>query len=359
MVGKLDFTNSPPKMGAVIRGKAPVSSLSFHGDGVHLFVASAEDAKLRLVDCHKGASEQPAVRMETDGVRVVAATHHNYSVLTAGSAGNANTNSHSNYNSHSNSNHNINYLSLYDNKLLRTFKGHYSDIMGLSMSPVDDTFLSSSRDRTVRLWNLQQAGCLAKLELPPTVEGTPRTAYDSTGLVFGVTAAMAAGSGHLIHLYDARKYSGGAFAELKLNQSTIEKSMHNKGFAPEASLELSKAEWTSMQFNTQGNKLLVTAKKGVGLLLDGFDGSVSEVFVGEPLSGDVAPTEPLSACFTTDDRTVLGGCEDGTVCCWDANNGRLTHRLEGHCDRVGAVACNPKLALVASACTNTALWTWS
>lgn len=350
MVGKLDFTNSPPKMGAVIRGKAPVSCLSFHGDGVHLFAASDEDCKLRLIDCHKGTSEKTPIGMETDGVRVVEATHHNYSVLTAGPAGNKLN--------HGNVHHNINYVSLYDNKLLRTFKGHYSEILDLSMSPVDDTFLSSSRDRTVRLWNLQQAGCLAKLELPPTVEGAPRTTYDSTGLVFGVTAAMAAGSGHLIHLYDARKYGSGAFAELKLNQSTIEKSMHNKGFAPEASLELSKAEWTSLQFNAQGNKLLVTAKKGVGLLLDGFDGSVSGVFVGEPLRGDVSPTQPLSACFTADDRTVLGGCEDGTVCCWDSNSGRLTHRLEGHADRVGAIACNPKLALVATSCINTALWIW-
>jgi len=93
--------------------------------------------------------------------------------------------------------HAINYLSMYDNKLLRTFRGHVGDIVDLSMSPVDDNFLSSSKDRTVRLWNLQQAGCLGKLELPPTVEGAPRATFDSTGLVFGVTAAMAAGSGHV------------------------------------------------------------------------------------------------------------------------------------------------------------------
>jgi len=61
----------------------------------------------------------------------------------------------------------------------------------------------------------------------------------------------------LIHLYDARKYSVGAFAELKLNQSAIEKSMHNKGFAPEVSLELSKTEWTSIQFNTSGKQVRI------------------------------------------------------------------------------------------------------
>ena len=188
MIGKMDFTNAPPKMGSVIRGQAPVTSLSFHGDGVHLFVASEEDSKLRLIDCHKGSCDQPAVRCEREGVKLVSATHHNYSVLIVGENGSE---------EQQDQKHAVHYLSLYDNKLLRTFRGHVGDVVNLSMSPVDDSFLTSSRDRTVRLWNLQQAGCLGKLELPPTVEGAPCATFDSTGLVFGVTAAMAAGSGHV------------------------------------------------------------------------------------------------------------------------------------------------------------------
>ena len=71
------------------------------------------------------------------------------------------------------------------------------------MSPADDTFLSSSKDRTVRLWNIQQAGSLAQLELPANAVGTPHAAFDSTGLVFAVTAAMADGKGQVsLVLYD-------------------------------------------------------------------------------------------------------------------------------------------------------------
>jgi WD40 repeat protein len=44
----------------------------------------------------------------------------------------------------------IHYLSLYDNKIMRNFKGHAGEVTDLNMSPVDDTFLSSSTDRTVR-----------------------------------------------------------------------------------------------------------------------------------------------------------------------------------------------------------------
>ena len=35
------------------------------------------------------------------------------------------------------------------------------------------------------------------MELPPQAQGTPYVAFDSTGLVFGVTAAMAQGQGHV------------------------------------------------------------------------------------------------------------------------------------------------------------------
>jgi hypothetical protein len=70
----IDFSTRPPAMGAVIRGKAPVTSISFHDDGVHLFVASEEDSKVRLVNCHKGSATQHAARMEQNGVRIVQAT---------------------------------------------------------------------------------------------------------------------------------------------------------------------------------------------------------------------------------------------------------------------------------------------
>ena len=102
--------------------------------------------------------------------------------------------------------HAIHYLSLYDNKILRHFRGHSGDVTDVSMSPVDDCFLTCGADRTVRLWNLQLAGSLAEMDLPKVggngsihldVDGVPHAAFDSTGLVFGVTAPMAAGSGHV------------------------------------------------------------------------------------------------------------------------------------------------------------------
>lgn len=69
-----DLVNKPPSIGAVIRGRAPATCLTFHEGGDHLFVASAEDARLRLVDCIKGTSDRAATRYETNGIRIVEAT---------------------------------------------------------------------------------------------------------------------------------------------------------------------------------------------------------------------------------------------------------------------------------------------
>lgn len=65
------------------------------------------------------------------------------------------------------------------------------------MSPVDDHFLTCSKDGTVRMWNLQQAGCIAQMDLPGETEGDPMVAFDSTGMVFAVSVAMAGKQGNV------------------------------------------------------------------------------------------------------------------------------------------------------------------
>jgi hypothetical protein len=48
-----------------------------------------------------------------------------------------------------------------------------------------------------RLWNLQQAGCLAQMELPNNTVGNPHANFDKTGLVFAITVAMPNNEGHV------------------------------------------------------------------------------------------------------------------------------------------------------------------
>ena len=84
---RMDLGSEPgPKMGCVVRGRAPATSLSYHESGSHLFVASEEDAALRVVNCLSGGPPSDrigSIKLQREGIRTVRATHHGHCVLFA------------------------------------------------------------------------------------------------------------------------------------------------------------------------------------------------------------------------------------------------------------------------------------
>lgn len=72
----MNFTSSPelPAIGAVIPGRAPGVSMSFHEEGTHLYVASEADSRLAIVNCMTGKAEQAAIRCERERIHLVSAT---------------------------------------------------------------------------------------------------------------------------------------------------------------------------------------------------------------------------------------------------------------------------------------------
>ena len=121
----------------------------------------------------------------------------------------------------------IRYLSLHDNKFLRYFPGHTKRsitqfiilcthihtiththhhtitpshthrVVSLMMSPINDTFLSGSLDRTIRLWDLRSPNCQGLMHL----NCTPIASFDPEGLIFaaGVDSRQ-------LKLYDLRTF---------------------------------------------------------------------------------------------------------------------------------------------------------
>mmetsp|Transcript_6327 Transcript_6327/g.14586 ORF Transcript_6327/g.14586 Transcript_6327/m.14586 type:complete len:348 (-) Transcript_6327:866-1909(-) len=347
----MDFSSEPgPKIGCVTRGRAPTSAVSYHETGSHLYIASESDSVLRIVDCMKGGApnDRPAmIKLQREGIKSVKATHHSHCAIFApgGSSGVPKKNS-------------VYYLSVFDNRILREFKGHSGVINGISMNPVDDTFISSSIDGTVRLWDLGKSGNnIMELKLPSNTEGSPLAVFDSTGLVFGVSAGQPDKAGYFVNLYDARNYAAGPFAEMRVAREDIERKLAGS-VTPERAYALSRSEWTSLEFNKSGKQILACCANGLAISIDGFDGGIARAFLSEITPGATQSTTPLAACFTSDDKSVIVGNEDGTVSCYQADSGLLARRLRGHVSRVSAVACNPKYCQLATACTNTAVWVW-
>ncbi|KAK1742491.1 WD40 domain-containing protein [Skeletonema marinoi] len=342
----MDFSSEPgPKMGACIRGRATSSSASYHESGSHLYVASEADSVLRIVDCLNGGGTPQMIKLQREGIRTVKATHHAQCVLFSPGLKNGPKKN------------NVYYLSVHDNKILREFEGHQSVVTSISMSPVDDSFLSSSADGTVRLWNAGKSGnSLCELKLPQNVEGPPLAAFDSTGLVFGITAKMAGDEGNHINLFDARNYSAGPFSEMQVKRQDIEAKLRASGSTPERAYALSRSEWTSIDFNKSGKQILIGTNGGVAHTVDGYEGSVMHSFQMEGGAGSTPL--PMATCFSSDDQAVICGNNDGTVSCYQADSGLLARKLRGHVDRVNCLAANPKYAQIASSCTNTIVWVW-
>lgn len=223
------------------------------------------------------------------------------------------------------------------------------------MCPASDTFLSSSNDRTVRLWNVQQAGCLAELKLPSDkTAGAPLAVFDSTGLVFAASAAMAGGQGHYVHLYDARNHEAGAFCEFKIAMTSIEESIVSHTGSRRAA-ELARSAMTSLEFNLSGSQILAGFDNGLALVINGYEGHIERVVAENNGAGS---HRPAVVAFTPDDRTILCGNEDGSIDCWDFASGTRVKHLTGHASPVTCVAANPKFSQLASTCSQTALWLW-
>jgi COMPASS component SWD2 len=223
------------------------------------------------------------------------------------------------------------------------------------MCPADDTFLTSSVDRTIRLWTASQAGCLSELKLPEETIKSPLVAFDYTGLVFAVTAAMTGETkGYYLHLYDARNHVAGAFAELKILDQDLEIAIQSHiNVEPDRAKELRQAPWKSIQFNVAGDRILIRTGNGMSIILDGFTGAIQRIIGGQ------YPTERNTvSCFTPDDETLLMGNNDGTISCWNIQSGSVIKTLTGHIGPVSCLAANPKYNQIASACSQTAIWNW-
>ena len=50
-------------------------------------------------------------------------------------------------------------MSLNENKYIRYFGGHDRRVVTLAMNPADETFLSGSLDKSIRLWDLRSNHC--------------------------------------------------------------------------------------------------------------------------------------------------------------------------------------------------------
>jgi COMPASS component SWD2 len=207
----------------------------------------------------------------------------------------------------------IRYHSLHDNKYLQYFKGHKGKVISLEVSPVDDGFMSSSMDKTVRLWDLRAPTCRGLLTLP----SFPIIAYDSTGVVF----AVAVNHYSRILLYDQANYDKAPFLTITLQDPTLAQISY-----PPRPIYM-----TSVSFSSNGKYLLVGCSGDAHYILDAFEGHLLAKLEGhgglERRNTSAPPSiEPAKGSsgeevsWTPDSKYIVGGSLDGRVFVWDLQN---------------------------------------
>ncbi|KAG4125285.1 hypothetical protein ERO13_D10G086800v2 [Gossypium hirsutum] len=279
-----------------------INSLDFHRKD-DLLVTASEDDSVRLYDI-TNAKLIKTTYHKKHGADRICFTHHPSSVICS-----------SRHNLES-TGESLRYLSMYDNRCLRYFKGHKERVVSLCMSPVNDSFMSGSLDHSVRIWDLRVNACQGILRL----RGRPTVAYDQQGLVFAV--AMEGGA---IKLFDSRSYDKGPFDTFLVGGDT--------------------AEVCDIKFSNDGKSMLLTTTNNNIYVLDAYGGEKRCGFSLEP-----SPNTTIEATITPD------GSGDGTLHAWNIN---MRNEVAAWNSHIGVAAClkwAPRRAMFVAASTVLTFW---
>ncbi|XP_015059239.1 protein ANTHESIS POMOTING FACTOR 1 isoform X1 [Solanum pennellii] len=264
-----------------------INSLDFHRTE-DLLITASEDDSIRLFDIANGKLLKTTYHKK-HGADRICFTHHPHSVICS---------SIHNLDVHGES---LRYLSMYDNRCLRYFKGHKERVVSLCMSPVNDSFLSGSLDHSVRIWDLRVNACQGILRL----RGRPAVAYDQQGLVFAV--AMEGGA---IKLFDSRHFDKGPFETFLVGGDT--------------------AEVCDIKFSNDGKSMLLTTTSNSIYVLDAYAGEKRCGFNLDP-----SPTA-MEASFTPDGQYVFSGSGDGSLHAWHIDTQNKVCSWDSH---IGVASC--------------------
>lgn len=285
-----------------------VNSIDFTKDG-NTLISSSDDESIVLYDCQKGLQTRTLMSKKY-GVDLIRYTHS------------ANTVIHSS----SKVDDTLRYLSLHDNKYLRYYPGHTKKVTSLCMSPTDDSFMSASLDKSIRIWDLRSPNCQGVMNV---VGSRPVVNFDPEGLIFAVGF-----SSQIVKLYDLKSFDKGPFNTFKLPQDKD-------------------CDWTGLKFSPDGKIILISTNGSVIHLIDSYQGTPLQTFTGHVNNKGL----PLEASFSPDSQFVFTGSTDAKIHVWNAENGKKTTELvSAHTGPIQCVQFNPKYMMLSSACTNMAFW---
>ncbi|PAV72960.1 hypothetical protein WR25_09802 isoform B [Diploscapter pachys] len=156
-----------------------VNSIDFSRDGMHMLLSTDNDA-FHLYDLEWGQRMKVSYSLKY-GCRNIRFTNNDSYLV------------------HSSTKVDewIRHMNISTNTYVHYYQGHTAKVTGLSMNPVSDMFLSTSKDRTLRLWDVRSKYTQGVMQL----KSVPTATFDPEGLIFAVTVGSDS-----VKLYDIRSF---------------------------------------------------------------------------------------------------------------------------------------------------------
>ena len=202
--------------------------------------------------------------------------------------------------------------------LIRTLEGHTGSVSAVAVTPDGRRAVSASRDRTLRLWDLESGQTLR------TLEGHTNWVSAVAVTPNGRRAVSASGD-RTLRLWDLE--SGETLRTFEGHTDSVE----DVAVAPD------------------GRRAVSTSADQTLRLWDLESGQTLRTFEGH--------TDSVNAvAITPDGQRAVSASYDGTLRLWDLESGQALRTLEGHTEPVTAVAVTPDGHLAVWASGHALLW---
>ena len=286
--------------------ESPLNNISVSKDG-SLYLTSGNDNQIFIYSIVKNEIQRHLVNKKY-GCDKAIFTHNVKAILCA-----------------SKSDYRIMYWCTHNNTILFSFLGHSDIITDLCINPFNDLFISTSNDKTSRLWDLNLKKCVC------IFQDSQCAVFDNTGKVLAsVTYSMDKETEryeNFINLYNIE------------DQANMDKpfdvfSIKSSGFIKK------------IKFSNNGDYLIAITDNYL-FIIDAVGGKIiHEMEINDEINTvDISP----------DSKYVALACASGNVLIYSIE-GKLIKTFEFHTKNCECVAFNPKYAIMATADTNLVFW---
>ncbi|MBO0789352.1 MAG: WD40 repeat domain-containing protein [Ktedonobacteraceae bacterium] len=224
----------------------------------------------------------------------------------------------------------------------RTFEGHTGSITSVSISGDGHWIVSSSEDKTIRIWDATTGHCMHIVEFPNgsfNWVSAVRLSRDGRWIISGHhdgdVALWETVTGRCICSFDGDAETQSA----DLDNDIIRTYTGHTG------------EITSLSISDDGHWIASGSQDGTVKLWDTLAECHQRTFEGH--TGNIT-----SVSISGDGRWIVSGSQDHTVRIWEAVTGRCVHILQGHTAEITAVCISENGHWVVSGSKDTTVQYW-